>query len=240
MGRWIVADLESMMQRIRGLLAKAESSTFASEQEIFMAKAQELMQKYAIEEELLWATEPKRRTRPIARNISFANKEGQSGNNSRATLLHVIARNSRCRIYFQGLDGVVHGFESDVNFVEMLYLSISTQMQMEMLREQAKTRINMRTFKTNFIRSYANRISERLYEAKNEYVPPSGSEELVLRNREEEVEEFYNEQTSHMRMRYTSDTSSSYNSEAIRAGRSAADKADLSAGRRGSTRELNR
>jgi Protein of unknown function (DUF2786) len=236
----VLNTIDKKMDTIRKLLTKAESSTFASEAEAFYAKAQELMREYAIEEELLWAMQPKKRQTPITRPIKAVHKRGQTANNSRFMLFGAIARNSRCRVWFQGTEAYVVGFETDVNFTEMLYLSVSTQMQMDMLREQAKTDINMRTFKSNFIEAYAQRIAERMYQNNNEYVPSSGKAEMVLRDRTKEVDEEYRNQTRYMRMTNISGPSGRYSGTAQNAGKKSADRADLSAGKKDSkTRELN-
>lgn len=56
---------DSMMERIRNLLAKAEATTFQEEAHAFTEKAQELMQKYAIDQAMLEASRPGHVSKPV-------------------------------------------------------------------------------------------------------------------------------------------------------------------------------
>src|SRR3954469_24189165 len=56
-----MSDQQKMFEKIRGLLRKAESTTFEQEANTFFAKAQELMLRYRIDEEALWKLDPERR-----------------------------------------------------------------------------------------------------------------------------------------------------------------------------------
>jgi hypothetical protein len=122
---------QRMLERVRALLAKAESTEFPEEAEALTARAQELMSRHSIDEALLAAT--------AARQSGKAGPGSQASGcrlfvdspyeAAKAMLLDVIAKANRCRaIWYKqlGLSSVV-GFPSDLNAVELLFTSLLVQ-----------------------------------------------------------------------------------------------------------------
>jgi hypothetical protein len=154
---------ERMLGRIRGLLAKAESTEFAEEAEALSARAQELMAKYSIDHALL-AAESGREQTPGGRRIAVDNPYEAP----KATLLQTVAQANRCRVVWSKEIGLVTviGFPADLDAVELLFTSLLVQANTAMLRaggkQDAYGRSRTRAFRTSFLVSYAIRIGERL------------------------------------------------------------------------------
>ena len=155
-----------MLDRIRALLAKAESTEFAEEAEALSARAQELMAKYSIDHALL-AAQSGNGEEPSGRRIPVDSPYEEP----KGTLLNVIALANRCRGVWSkdvGLMTVV-GFPADLDAVELLFTSLLIQANTAMLRAGGKKdefgRSRTRAFRQSFLVSYAIRIGERLEEA---------------------------------------------------------------------------
>ncbi len=153
---------DPMLEKISNLLAKAEATTFAEEAHAFTEKAQELMQKYAIDQAMLEASRPGMVSKPIMVKIKIP----QPYVNSKQRLLSTIAGNNRCKIVYEGdtKTRVVYlfGYESDINWVQELFLSLLIQAHMEML---VPVGVNTKSWKNNFIYGFADEIGRRLREA---------------------------------------------------------------------------
>jgi hypothetical protein len=185
-----------MLDRIRALLAKAESTTFPEEAETYTAKAQELMARHSIDAALLDASTPSR-AEPVGVRIGVdAPYEGP-----KSMLLSVVAKVNRCRAVWSKEYGFnsVFGFETDLELVELLYTSLlvqaTTAMTAQGTRRDRYGRSSTRSFRQSFLTSYANRIGERLSgateRASTEAAREMGGSALlpVLAAREEAVRE---------------------------------------------------
>jgi Protein of unknown function (DUF2786) len=167
---------QRMLERVRALLAKAESTEFPEEAEALTARAQGLMARHSIDEALLAAT--------VARQSGKAGPGSEASGcrlfvdspyeAAKAILLDVIAKANRCRAVWHkqlGLSSVV-GFPSDLNAVELLFTSLLVQATTTMLaagaRQDAAGRSRTRSFRQSFLAAYAQRIGERLAEASGE------------------------------------------------------------------------
>jgi hypothetical protein len=159
---------ERTLDRIRALLAKAESTTFPAEAEAFTAKAQELMARHSIDAALVDAARPgaagSRRAEPVGVRIGIdAPYEGP-----KSVLLAVVAEANRCRAVFTKAFGfsTVFGFPTDLELVDLLYTSLLVQATAAMTAEGSRTdrhgRSTTRSFRQSFLTAYANRIGERL------------------------------------------------------------------------------
>lgn len=154
---------EKVLARVRGLLAKAESTSFAEEAEALSAKAQELMSRHSIERALVDA-ETKPRLAASARRIWLDNPYV----GPKSLLVAAVAKPNRCRtVSYQELGFVtVLGDEVDLDIVEVLTTSLLVQANRAMLAEgrqvnqagQSKTR----SYRQSFLVAYASRIGERL------------------------------------------------------------------------------
>lgn len=162
---------QRMLERVRALLAKAESTEFAEEAEALTSRAQELMARHSIDDALLAAAaERSGRAGPgeAAGRRLFADSPYEG---AKAILLDVIASANRCRSIWHrklGLCTVV-GFPGDLDAVELLFASLLVQATTAMVaagsRQDAWGRSRTRSFRQSFLASYAQRIGERLAQA---------------------------------------------------------------------------
>ena len=148
-----------VLAKVRGLLAKAESTTFPEEAEALSAKAQELMARHAIDHAL--ASAGARAEAPGGRRLPLEDPYADA----KSMLLAAVARANRCRaVHIVDLaHATVLGFESDLVAVEVLFTSLLVQANRAMLaagRDDRRSR--QRGFRSSFLSAYANRIGQRL------------------------------------------------------------------------------
>jgi Protein of unknown function (DUF2786) len=157
------------LDRVRALLAKAESTSFPEEAESYTAKAQELMARYSIDHALL-SDETGSREEPLGRRVGVDNPYEAP----KVLLLDAVAKANRCRTVWSKEFGFVTvlGFPSDVDAVELLFTSLLVQATSAMVqagsRRDAYGRSSTRSFRQSFLTAYAQRIGERLTAATQE------------------------------------------------------------------------
>jgi hypothetical protein len=221
---------ERLLDRVRALLAKAESTDFPDEAEAFTAKAQELMTRHRIDHALLAATKHTR-DRPVSRRVAVDNPYEAS----KSLLLQVVAEANGCRAVWMkrfGLVAVV-GFAGDLDATELLFTSLLVQATRAMTAAGRRTdkygRNTTRSFRQSFLISYASRIGERLSVASDEVqkeaaASKSGGALLpVLAERADAVRDAVDEQFPEM----TSIATTVNNRDGWASGRAAADRAVL-------------
>ena len=163
--RWPEPDAR-ILNRVRALLAKAESTEFPDEAEALSAKAQQLMAHHSISAALLDA-DAGRTDGPATRRISVDNPY----DGPKTLLLNAVASANRCRSVWIRLLGcsTVVGYEADLEAVELLYTSLLVQATTAMTRAGSRTdpygRSRTRAFRQSFLVAYASRIGERLQTA---------------------------------------------------------------------------
>jgi hypothetical protein len=115
---------EGLLERVRALLAKAESTTFDAEAEAFTAKAQELMARHRIDRAVVDAAGAGAEE-PIGRRVAIDNPYA----NAKATLLAQVAGPNGCRAVWSKDLGfsTVFGFASELDGVEELFTSLLVQ-----------------------------------------------------------------------------------------------------------------
>lgn len=206
-----------ILNRVRGLLAKAESTAFPEEAEALSAKAQELVTRHALERmPLEAATTTSRRL--------WLDKRYFDG---KAQVVHVVAEANRCRavVYDLGFVALV-GEELDLEIVELLSASLLVQATRAMVAAGDKARkgdeARSASFRKSFLLSYAHRIGERLRTASE--VPDDDRLLPVLAERKKAVEEYFGA----MFTRTVAKTTPVRSAAGWDAGRSAADRANLS------------
>jgi hypothetical protein len=229
----VVAD-GRQLDRVRALLAKAESTTFPEEAESYTGKAQELMTRYNIDHALLSAagTGP---DNPVGRRIGVDNPYEAP----KVLLVDAVSAANRCRSVWSNVLGFVTvlGFPSDIDTVELLYTSLLVQGTAAMVRagsqRDASGRSTTRSFRQSFLTAYAGRIGERLREATRhvteeaarDMAGQAGSAALlpVLASREARVGELAGELFPNLVGRQVAAT----NRHGWASGRAAADRAHL-------------
>lgn len=149
-----------LLDKIRALLAKAESTNFPAEAELFTAKAQDLMTRYAVDELILHGDAPTAvRSRRVLINEPYGEMKVQ--------LLTVIAEVNRVRTVWDSRFGMASlvGEPLDLDLVLMLHTSLLIQATRAMTGAGADS-AHSRTpaYRRAFLLAYAHRISERLAE----------------------------------------------------------------------------
>jgi len=157
-----------MLERIRALLAKAESTTFEAEAEAFMAKAQELMARYAIDAAMVSAAGSLAgglaagvQARRLHLDDPYAPQKAQ--------LLGAVAVvNGAQVVWHDGLGfATVMGFPVELDLVELTFTSLLVQMTRSMAAAgSGGARTRSPAFRRAFVLSFAQRIRERLEAAR--------------------------------------------------------------------------
>jgi len=154
----------AMLERVRALLAKAESTTFPEEAEALAAKAQELMSRHAIDRAMLEAGSADGPADVVGWRIGVDDPYAAA----KSLLLDRIAAANRCRAVWGKHFGfsTVFGARSDLEMVEVLFTSLLVQASDAMLRAgravDGSGRSRTRSFRQSFLLAYAIRIGERL------------------------------------------------------------------------------
>ncbi len=152
-----------ILGRVRALLAKAESTTFAVEAEALTAKAQELMARHAIDRAVLGAAGGGTGG-PVGRRMGV--DDPYAG--AKALLLNEVAAANRCRSVWSSDVGfaTVFGHDTDIAAVELLYTSLLVQADAAMgaagRQVDGLGRSRTRSFRQSFLVAFASRIGARL------------------------------------------------------------------------------
>ena len=154
---------QRVLDRVRALLAKAESTDFPHEADALTAKAQELMARHRIDHALLVAGTGER-DQPVTRRIAVDNPYEAP----KSLLLQVVAESNSCRAVWAKRFGftTVVGFPTDLDSTELLFTSLLVQATKAMTQAKPSTgadgRNTTRSFRQSFLTAYASRIGERL------------------------------------------------------------------------------
>jgi hypothetical protein len=224
------ADVDrQLIDKVRNLLAKAESTEFDAEAEAFTDKAQELITRHAIDAALL-AGDAAAKERPTTIRVAIDDPYADA----KSLLLQTIAQANRCRVVYHAsvsLSSVV-GFEADVIATELLHTSLLVQAQSAMAAAARNAppgaRQRKASFKSAFLLAFSNRIGQRLADINAHLVGEAEAEGKsvlpVLRSRSAEVDDEFAERYPEIkssRVRFGSDALG------WATGRSAADHAKL-------------
>lgn len=126
-----------ILQRVRAMLAKADSTEFEGEAEVFRAKADALMAKYTIEQwQLDQADDADRASRTPERrdvDISWYWADNYSHINKYLfTLFHNVAKHCRCKVVWwnpvAGGNVPVLGLPADLDYFDMLFTHLYMQL----------------------------------------------------------------------------------------------------------------
>lgn len=180
-----------VLHKVRALLAKAESTTFPDEAEALTAKAQELMDRHAIDRAMVAAGAGPGGFRPEGREITIDAPYASA----KFQLLGAVARANRCRAVYSPPTrlATVVGFAEDQDTVELLFTSLLVQATGAMLAGADDPRRRTRRYRHAFLLAYALRIGQRLQEADEAVVAEADADHggavlPVLARRSAEVE----------------------------------------------------
>ncbi|MEU5873800.1 DUF2786 domain-containing protein [Glycomyces sp. NPDC047369] len=189
-----VAESSKEYEKIRALLAKAESTDSDAEAEAFTAKAQQLIARHSINEALLAETGQDKRE-PEALRVVIERPYEQP----KAELLAQIADANHCRSVYWSDGGftTLIGDRADLRSVELLYHSLLVQATSAMARvgsvSAKRGKSQTRSFRQSFLASFAMRIGERLRESADdtarEVAEETGTDLVpVMRQRDDRVD----------------------------------------------------
>lgn len=159
-----------MLERVRALLAKAESTTFEAEAEAFMGKAQELMARYAIDAAMVAAASASAGIGRLAAGVQARRLHlDDPYAKEKAQLLGAVASVNGGRVVWHDGWGfaTVVGFPVELDLVELTFTSLLVQMTRAMATAGSSGgRTRSPAFRRAFVLSFAQRIQERLEEAR--------------------------------------------------------------------------
>ena len=178
---------EKQLDKIRKLLAKAESTTHPEEARAFTEKAQELITQWSIDEAMLAVGRNAGGGTPSTSRtiIDYSPYQGP-----KEALLSVVAAANRCRVVFtktydrtrvtksgryqQVSLATLIGFPSDLQATEVLYTSLLLQSEREFQQPSVQAAMFEETWhpghrirwRNAYVLGYTQQISKRLHEAK--------------------------------------------------------------------------
>ncbi len=179
-------------RQVRALLAKAESTEFGPEAEALVAKAQELISRYALERLLDADGTPNGQPTlgPVPRKIWLDRPYVRA----KASLVHSVAEANHCRAATADRHDfvILVGQQPDLDCVELLVTSLLVQAGAAMMAVgrapgHSGRRARERSFRQSFLFAYANRIGERLKRAGDAVVAEHVSVLPVMRDHDARV-----------------------------------------------------
>jgi pyruvate/2-oxoglutarate dehydrogenase complex dihydrolipoamide acyltransferase (E2) component len=237
---------DTMLEKIRKILAQAEGTDNEHEADAFLKKAQKLAHQHAIDLEKVRQSSTGQRTLP-ERRIVHIGERGKQGNALLVSLVWAIGKANDVTVEAASNStyAVLYGFPSDIEVVETIYTHLSLQM-VQAATDYLKTGvyknefnqntwkpIDGRTARKSFYQAFVARIHKRLteanQEAEQETADTGTSTALVLVKKRDEVEKF-REGTSQAKGSWRGPRNTGNHSRhAQRAGDEAGRKARLSA-----------
>lgn len=221
---------ESILTRIQALLDKAASTDYEAEADTYLAKAQQLMIRYSVDQAALAAVRGSTHRDPepvTSREFPI----GQSRPDQVLLTAAAVATDSQVFIRAERRPGqrqrrssvaVIVGTDTDITHTRALYASLTMQRE-NALRHNNNTADHPRSFNHSFRLSFAVRVHERLTEMHAHATDEVPGAALVLANKAQQVEAYVREQFP--RVKATSLSASS--SAGILAGQQAGNRAAL-------------
>lgn len=202
---------DKMLERVRGLLAKAESvaEEFPDEAEALTAKATELMAQYGIDAAMAAAKKDTREV-PVDKAMFFPQPYAKQHTTLFYNILKIFGgeavvvsrpgRNSRTQV--QGITMHIYAFEADLTAVEILYTSLLLQATTRLNATVIPSWENARSFRVSWWIGFTNVIIGRLKAAHKvaEETSKEPGTALVLRDRALEVQSVF--KAAHARTRH--------------------------------------
>lgn len=229
---------EKVLNKVRGLLAKAESTEFEPEAEALREAAQKLIITYGLEKALSAPVADQGKITTVRINFEDPFSDRKS------YLLHRVSDAFGCKSISFHAKGqrrrryaTVVGYPGDLEQVELIYTSLLLQSAREMAALPVVHGRYVRSQRSGFLFGFAERAGERLEElyakATEEAEDSTPGAALVLVNRKDAVEAAYAEMFPDSRAGRIRST----NAEGYYAGRLSANRADLGQQRFGAGRQ---
>lgn len=227
---------ESTLGKVRALLAKAESTEFPAEAEAFIAKAEELMARHAIDQAMLDASDPSRRPKVTLRPVEVHAPYVRA----KALVLAAVAEAYSCRTVMsrtgEGTTVRVFGADDDIDLVETIFTSLLAHAARTMpAAEQVSSdpQAGTRAWRQSFLIGFATRVRHRLRSAKQTATAFVAGSALVLRDRKADTDAAVAAEYPNL-----GSTTIGSSGRGGSAGRAAADTADLGQTRLGGRRAI--
>ena len=227
--------MNKLPQKIRALLAKAERASTPEEAEAYSAKAEELMLRHSIDAATLQAEHPE------TEKITLRTFTMGTYAKPKAILLGEVAAafSARAFAYASHKKVIVHGWESDLETIAVLFESLETQAMTAGRAAHAKRSwVEARSFMTSFLTGFAYTVAMRLRARKAtveaEATSATPGTALVLVDRKAAVEAAVAEALKDVTVRKASAPQTS-SAAAYATGKRAGERADLGGSRLGSS-----
>ena len=156
-----------ILERVRALLAKAESTEFPAEAESLTAKAQDLMARHRIEQAMLDDRCTAHRGGPTMVQMTVETPHADA----KVRILIAVARANACTVIWTPhlRRASVFGFADDLDAVETLFTSLLVQATVAVHRAGTQRdqwgRNRTVSYRRSFLVAFASRIGQRLQEA---------------------------------------------------------------------------
>lgn len=221
---------EDIIRRIQGLLNKAEGTKNEHEAATFLEGAQRLMLKYQIDEAALAAANKAAgKVEEIVTKLISIKKKPMTPVHQ--TFLNRLAHLYSCRMwYVRGTEAnYVVGYEGDVRFVEMLFVSVQIQMLTSLAAAGGgKGQPRPIVWRKNYADGYYSRVISRMQDIKHKVEDETGpGTSIVLRDRGLAVQDWLDE---NLNLKTARKTQARIDWAARAAGARDGDHADISAG----------
>lgn len=241
-----MADREDMIRKVQALWRQADdASTTSAEKDAFIAKAQEMMAKYAIDEMVLEEASGSREAVILSDIRIFVEGKNTLVPDQRIYLAHIIGTHNRCKSVIRRMPASVSpdgepikagtylttvGFKSDTLTVRLMYTILGTDMISAMMDEPTDhmTGPQQKNYYANFCDGYVDRIDGRLRDINrrvHEVAESTNGMALVLRGKELEVADTFKQMFPKLGSQKV--TKFQHDPNARERGAAAADKADL-------------
>ncbi|MFI0718878.1 DUF2786 domain-containing protein [Streptomyces sp. NPDC021224] len=224
---------ESLLSRVRALLAKAEDpAATEAEAESYTAKATELMAKYGIEQALLADAQPGT-DKPADRIITVAAPWAREKQSFVAGIVEALRGRAVMKTGPAGYRVHMFGFESDLERAELLYTSLLLQMTNQLVHVQVPYYDEPRAYRRSWVLGFRVEVVARLRAAEQRaserattegvHPGPAGrSTEIVLADRAAIIERRVNDEYGKLKGRRTT-----YRGTGFAAGQAAGSRANI-------------
>lgn len=203
--RMATNDTAKWLPRVEALLRKAaDRAATPAEAEAALAKAQELMSRFGIEDAMLRAATNSRE--PVMQiSVAF----GDSFKDAQATLMHYVCRANDCYVGWLSKQSGKYGvqgaqlFGTATNLEKVRMMFASTQMQMmrrTMGSRPTSQTVSVRAHRDSYSHGWAHAVGKRLVQMNKQAVESVPGAGLVLASESDRVKSAMEEEMASMRL----------------------------------------